>query len=80
MTEEEFREMTKGVDYYYNAVDACINGMATHVHLGEYIVEAEQFFDFKDSGFEDFNEYMEYVMLEALEEAGIEVEIEEANE
>lgn len=80
MTEGEFREMVKGVDYYYDATDACINGMATHVHVGQYVVEADQYLDFKESGFDDFDEYIEYKMLEALEEIEIVTEIEEANE
>jgi ATP-dependent protease ClpP protease subunit len=64
--EEEFIDLTKGVDFYFDAYEACVRGCATHVMVGEYLVEAEDFVGMRDGGFSGMEEYQEW--MEALAE------------
>jgi ATP-dependent Clp protease protease subunit len=66
-TEDEYKALITGTDFYFDAEDACLNGMATHVHLGEYMVEAEQYIDYIETGFDTFEEYIEYKTEEMTE-------------
>jgi len=59
--EDEFYKLTHGEDYYFDAYEACVRGAATHVIVGQYMVDAEDFVNMKDEGFTTPEEYAEYM-------------------
>lgn len=69
--EEEFTDLTKGVDFYWDAYEASVRGCATHVMVGEYLMEAEDFVNMRDAGFTDGEEYQEW--MEALAQEEVEI-------
>lgn len=68
LTEDEFRDVTIGDDYYMDAIELALRGIATHITVGEYALDADKYLEYVDSGLdiEDFVELLE--LAEELDE------------
>lgn len=68
LSAEEYQRLEDGKEFYFDTYEMAVRGLATDVIVEGYTLPAEDYIEYRDSGF-TFDEYKEYKELEAQEGA-----------